>query len=224
MKKILICDGLDPFLREEKTMLDREDFTIFIAKSGLDALQIHRASKMDLILTDLNIPGMPGDELAKEIRKNPDLKQVSIIMITSLRKADLERCACCGANDYITRPIDSKKLLQKTAQLIDVRQRRDLRVLIKAKVIGSFGQEPFFGTTCNVSISGLLLETDKTLARGDEISISFFMPDTERVTARGFVVRIARLEKMFHYGVRFLDLSERDKMLIEDYISRHSGA
>ncbi len=204
-------------------MLDREDFRIFTAKSGPEALEIHRANKMDLILTDLNIPDMPGDELAMEIRRDPGMKRVSIIMITSLRRADLERCAGCGANDYITRPIDSRKLLHKAARLIDVQERRDLRVLIKARVIGSFGREPFFGTTCNVSASGLLLETDKTLARGDEISSSFFLPDTERVTARGVVVRVARQEKIYHYGIKFQDLPEQDKKMIEDYISRHTG-
>ncbi len=220
MKKILIADGLDPFIREEKTILDRDDFEIFTAKSGLDALEVHLANKMDLILADLNIPDMPGDELAMEIRKKPSLKHVSIIMITSLKKADLERCVTCGANDYITRPIDSRKLLEKVAWLIDVRERRDLRVLIKARVVGAFGREPFFGTTHNISVSGLLLETEKILARGDEISSSFFIPDLERISARGLVVRIARQERLFRYGIRFLDLSERDKAIIDEYISR----
>ncbi len=224
MKKILIADGLNPFIREEKTILAREDFEIFTAKSGLDALEIHRLNKMDLILADLNTPDMPGDELAREIRKTPDLKHVSIIMITSLRRADLERCATCGANDYITRPIDSRRLLEKVAWLIDVHERKDLRVLIKARVIGSFGQEPFFGSTCNVSVSGLLLETEKILARGDEISTSFFIPDIERITARGLVVRVVRQERMFHYGIRFLNLQERDKRTIDDYISRSTAS
>ena len=224
MKKILIADGLAPFIREETTILDRGAFEIFTASSGLDALEIHRANKMDLILADLNTPGLAGDELAREIRETPELKRVSIIMITSLKKADLERCVSCGANDYITRPIDSRKLLEKVAWLIDVRERKDIRVLIKARVIGSYGQEPFFGTTCNISISGLLLESEKILARGDEISTSFFLPDIERITARGLVVRVARQERMFHYGIRFLELPERDGKIIADYISRGAAS
>ena len=223
MKKILICDGLEPFIREEKTILDRGDFQIFTAKSGLEALNIHLANKVDLILADLNTPDMPGDELTREIRKNLGLKHVSIVIVTSLKRADLERCASCGANDYITRPIDAQKLLQKVAWLIEVHERKDLRVLIKARVMGSFGQEPFFGTTRNISVSGLLLETEKILARGDVISGCFFIPDLERVSAKGQVVRIVKHEKMFHYGIMFLNIAERDKLIIEKFVSKYAS-
>ncbi|MDA8092256.1 MAG: response regulator [Nitrospiraceae bacterium] len=218
MKKILIADGLNPFIREEKTLLDRGDFQIFTTNSGIDALEIHRANKMDLILADLNTPDMAGDEMTKIIRTVPELKRVSIILITSLKKADFERCAACGANDYITRPIDPQKLLSKVAWLISVYERKDLRVLIKSRVIGSFGRDPFFGTTCNISASGLLLETEKVLARGDVISSAFFIPDIERISAKCRVMRIVRHEKMFQYGMQFVEISEQDKMIIEDFV------
>ncbi|MDA8387677.1 MAG: response regulator [Nitrospiraceae bacterium] len=221
MKKILIVDGLDPFIREEKDILSRNDFHIFTTKSGREALEIHRREMADFILADLNAPDLAGDELAKAVRLDPSLKRVSIVIVTSLKRADLERCACSGANDYITRPIDPEKLLGKVAHLIDVPRRGDLRVLIKARLIGSIGQEPFFGTTCNISVSGLLLETEKVLAKADLISCSFFIPDAERVSAKGEVVRVTRQEGIFHYGVRFVELPEWDTKIIETYVRRH---
>ena len=222
MKKILIVDGSEPIIPEEKssTMLSRKDFQIFSAKSGREALETHRREKANLILADLDAPDMAGDELARAIRLDPAMKTVSIMLVTSLRRADLERCANCGANDYITRPIDTKKFLEKVAKLIDVPRRKDIRVLIKARLIGSAGQEPFFGTTHDISVSGLLLETEKVLARGDRIACSFFIPDAERVSADAEIVRVARPGEMFNYGLKFTVLSEKDRKIIETYVSR----
>ncbi|MDA8086331.1 MAG: response regulator [Nitrospiraceae bacterium] len=221
MKKILIVDGLEPFIREEKNILSRLDFRVLTTKSGREALEIHRREKADFILIDLNTPDMAGDELARTVRLDPALKHVSIVIVSSMKKADLERCASSGANDYITRPIDSKKLLAKVSRLIDVPQRKDLRVLIKARLIGSVGQQPFFGTTCDISVSGLLLETEKVLAKSDLISCSFFIPETERVQAKAEIVRVCREEKMFHYGARFVEIPERDRKIVEDFILRN---
>ncbi|MDA8169383.1 MAG: response regulator [Nitrospiraceae bacterium] len=223
MKKILVVDSLEPFLKHEKSMLDREDFQVFTAKTGTEALDIHRRERVNAILTDLNVPELNGDELVRAIRSDPALKSVSVIVISSLRKADLERCASCGANDYITRPIDQKKLLAKISQLLDIPERRSLRVLIKVTVKGSFGSEPFFGSTHNISVSGLLLETDKVLARGDIIACSFFIPDSERIMADGEVMRVAKAEKGFHYGVRFLDIKEKDKAIIENFVAKSAA-
>ena len=218
MKKILIVDGLGPFIREEKGMLSRSDFLILTTKSGREALEIHRREMADFILADLNSPELAGDELAKAVRGDPSLRRVSIVLVTSLKRADLERCARSGANDYLTRPVDPEKLMDKLARLIDVPRREKLRVLIKARLLGSMGQEPFFGTTCNISVSGLLLETEKVLAKADLISCSFFIPDAERVSANGEVVRVARQEGLFHYGVRFSEVQERDKKIIDTYV------
>ncbi len=223
MKKILVVDGLEPFIKEEKNIFSRLDFHVMAAKSGREALEIHRREKADFILIDLNAPDMAGDELAMAVRRDPALKHVSIVIVSSLKKADLERCACSGANDYITRPIDPKKLLAKVSRLIDVPQRKDFRVLIKARLLGSVGQQPFFGTTCDISVSGLLLETEKVLAKADLIACAFFIPETERVSANAEIVRVSREERMFHYGARFIEMPERERQIIEAFVSRRMG-
>ena len=219
-KTILIVDAPDPFIRTDKCMLGRKDVRILAAKSGREALEIHRREMADFILADLNTPDLPGDELARAVRLDPVMKKVSIVLVSSLKRADLERCASSGANDYITRPIVPVKLLEKIARFIDIPMRSNLRVLVKARLIGSIGQQPFFGTTCNISIAGLLMETEKVLAKGDHIACSFFIPDVERVSAKGEVVRVARQEGTFHYGVQFIELSELDKEIIEAYVQR----
>jgi CheY-like chemotaxis protein len=223
MKKILIVDDLEPFITQEKTILSRVDFRIFTAKTGEEALNIHRGHGMDLILVDLNMPGMAGDEMTRAIRQDPALRTVSVIIICSQKKADVERCASCGANDYVTRPLNPKKLLDKTGRLLDVPQRRSLRVLIKVTVKGRLGADPFFGTTHDISTAGVLLETDRVLARGDVIACSFFIPDSERMNAEGEVMRVVKDEKGYRYGIRFLDLGDKDRAAVEAYVKRQAA-
>lgn len=223
IKKILIVDDLEPFLNEEKSFLDRAEFQLLTTKSSREALEIHRMERVSLILADLNMPDMPGDELALTIRKDPELKSVSIILISSQKRADIDRCAASGANDMITRPIEQKRLLDKVSRLLDIQRRKGIRVLIKAKVMGYFGQNDFYGLTHNISTSGLLLETEKVLAKGDIISCSFFIPDRERVQAEGVVVRSLKMERMFQYGVEFKQMSSREKEFIQEYVDKEKA-
>lgn len=224
MKKILIVDDLEPFIKQEKSLLARADFQIFTARSARNALEIHAREHMDLIVTDLNMPVMNGDEMVRLIRSDPQMKHVSVIIIASLKKTDMERCASCGANDCITRPLDPKKLFEKISRLLDVPERRAVRVLIKVTVKGNLGIEPFFGSTLNISASGLLLETEKILARGDIVTCSFFLPDSERILADCEVMRVAKRERQFLYGLRFIELTEKDKDSIEGFINRNKPA
>ncbi len=222
MKKILIVDDLEPFIRQERTLLDRSDFMIFTAKSSEEAIELHRRERVDLILADLNMPGISGDQMTSAIRLDPDLRYVSVMIICSQKKADMEKCAACGANDFITRPLDAKKLMDKISRLLEIPQRRNLRVLIKVSVKGTFDSAPFFGTTHNISVAGLLLESDKVLAKGDRINCVFYLPDSERVSAESEIIRVIRGEKTFQYGVKFLNVGEQDRGLIEAFVKKAS--
>ena len=220
MKKVLIVDDLETFVREEAGILNRANLQVFTARSAREALEVHGRELVDLILADLNMPEMNGDEMVKVIRTDPKLKNVSILMVTSLKKADMQRCADCGANDYITRPVEPRKLVEKISTLLEIPQRKSLRVLVKVTVRGKFDTAPFFGSTQNVSSSGLLLETDKTLAKGDVISCSFFLPDSERVNCEGEVARCILDHKMNEYGIRFFNLAPEAKQSIEKFVAK----
>src|SRR3990172_4252938 len=65
MKKVLLVDDVKLFLELEKTLLNRSNLQIFTASSGQEALEIHKREKADLILCDLYMPGMNGDEVCK---------------------------------------------------------------------------------------------------------------------------------------------------------------
>ncbi len=222
MKKILIVDDLTTFIEKEKSLLSRADFRIFTATSGEQALTLHRTERMDLIIADLDMPDMGGDRLCSAIRKDPGLKTVSVIIVCSGSSADLERVSHCGANAHITKPIRPVQLVEKVGQLLDVPERKSYRVVLKVTVHGNSRQESFFCSSRDISATGMLIETDKTLNRGDKVSCSFFLPNADRITVDAEIVRAVRDEKGYQYGVRYLNMPPKFKAEIEDFIASRS--
>jgi len=201
-------------------MLARSDFRIFTATSGEEALTIHKREQVDLIIVDLDMSGISGDKLCSLIRNNPALKQVSVIIVCTGTASDLQRVSRCKANAHVTKPLRPMQFLEKVGQLLDVPERKSYRVLLKVTVDGEDGRESFFCSSQNISASGILIETDKVLAKGDRISCSFFLPRSEHVVASAEVMRIAPSSNgTYHYGIRYLDLDPAYRAAIEAFIA-----
>lgn len=217
MKKILVFSDLKIILENETTLLSGRGSKVFSASSALELLKIHTAERVDLIIADLQMPGMRGDELSSIIRKDDVLKNVSLILVCPNKKPEVQRCENCGANFCLTKPLDTEDLSRKAEQLLNIAKRKILRVVMKVSVEGKFRGQ-IFSTTHNISASGVLLETDKTLARGDKIACSFFL-DEYLINTDGEVVRIVeKAADLYHYGVRFLSIESNSKAQIERYV------
>lgn len=223
MKKILIVDELNTFIDREKSLLSREDFRIFTANSSEKALAIHKAEKMDLIVVSLDMPDISGDRLCSLLRRDNGTRQVSTIIVCNDTKADLDRVSRSRANTYITRPVRPVQFLEKVSGLLDIPERKSYRVLLKVKVNGKTGLESFFCSSQNISISGLLIETDKYLEKGDTLSCSFFLPGAARIAVDGEVVRATKKSPdMFQYGIRFIGLERKDREAIDAFVNKQS--
>ncbi len=224
MKKILLVDDLVTFVEREKSILNRTDFKIFTCTSGEEALEIHKREAIDLIVTDLDMPGISGDKLCSMIRQDKRLKEVSIIIVCANSASDRARVARCQANAQVTKPIRPLEFLETVTRLLDIPERKSYRVLLKVKVKGKSTDEPFFCTSHNISVTGLLIETDKALEKGDIISCSFFLPKSECITTDAEVMRVAKTaENSRQYGVRYLDLNPKYRSMIDSFIKSKSS-
>lgn len=224
MNKIFIAKELKPLIEKTKSLLNRQKLRLFTADTADEALEIHRREKLDLIIADIGMPDIGGDGLCTRIREDEDLGRVYFILICSGKKADLKRCEAAGANSFITRPFDLPEISDRVGRLLDIPRRQYVRVLVKVTVQGNFRSEPFYCTSRDISASGILIDTDKTLARGDVISCAFFLPGSDKLNVTGEVVRILRgAASPYSYGVMFKDLTSEGRTLIEEFISTEEG-
>jgi len=104
MKSILIVDDNLVSLKQISAQLAK-NYDVSLAKSGELALQICAREKPDLILLDVEMPGMNGFETLKRLREDPQLKSTPVIFLTGNHDSATEvKCLQSGAMDFITKP------------------------------------------------------------------------------------------------------------------------
>jgi putative two-component system response regulator len=110
MQRILVVDDNLSTLKQLRAQLV-EHYEVFLAKSGELALQFCIGERPDLILLDIEMPGMDGFEVAGRLRMNPYLRSIPVIFLTASRDAETEvQCLKAGAADFISKPADTKVL------------------------------------------------------------------------------------------------------------------
>jgi two-component system, OmpR family, KDP operon response regulator KdpE len=109
--KILVVDDAPQVRRVMRTSLAAQGYVVYEAKNGEEALAGMRAAPPDLVLLDVNMPGMDGFAVCKEIRGT---SQVPIIMLT-VRSAERDKVAAldAGADDYVVKPFGMPELLAR---------------------------------------------------------------------------------------------------------------
>jgi two-component system, chemotaxis family, chemotaxis protein CheY len=94
-------------------------YRVISAVDGMDALEILPNEKVDLIITDLNMPNIDGFELVRTIRQNTVYSTLPIIILSSLADAKyIERGMASGANSYIVKPFNMKKIQYEVSKYI----------------------------------------------------------------------------------------------------------
>ncbi len=90
-----------------------------VAKQGREGVDKALAERPDLVILDIMMPGMDGWQVARELRENPEIKDVPILAATALfRDADLKACTLAGCNGYIVKPFTFQELQAKVQELV----------------------------------------------------------------------------------------------------------
>jgi two-component system KDP operon response regulator KdpE len=109
--RILVVDDEPQIRRVLRATLTSHGYEFYEARTGEEALEAIRANRFDLILLDMNMPGMGGLEACRAIRSG---SEVAIIMLT-VRDSEQDKVASldAGADDYVTKPFSSPELLAR---------------------------------------------------------------------------------------------------------------
>lgn len=118
-KTVLVVDDETNIQELIKFNLEKNGFEVITADNGLDALRLAETKKPDLIFLDLMLPGMDGLDVCKNIRKNPAIENIPIVMITA-KSEELDKILGLelGADDYITKPFSVRELVARAKAIL----------------------------------------------------------------------------------------------------------
>ncbi len=119
--KILIVDDFSTMRRIVKNLLgDLGFFNTAEAEDGNSALVELRKARFDLVVTDWNMPGMPGIDLLKAIRADESLKKIPVLMVTAESKREqIIEAAQAGVSGYVIKPFTAATLADKLAKIFE---------------------------------------------------------------------------------------------------------
>ncbi len=97
-------------------LLESQGYEVREAASAEQAFEILKTERPDLIVMDIQLPGMDGLEATKKLKENPPTRDIPVVAVTSYAmKGDREDAAAAGCVGYVTKPIDKTIFLQQVA-------------------------------------------------------------------------------------------------------------
>ncbi len=123
---ILVIDDEPDNFDVIETLLDGEGYQLHYAPSGQQALTRLNSFQPDVILLDVMMPDLDGMEVCRRIKADPQWQTVPIVMVTALTaKEDLAQCLGAGADDFISKPINSLELRARVNSMLRIKQQYD---------------------------------------------------------------------------------------------------
>lgn len=120
MKRILIVDDEPNIVMSLEYTFKKNNFEVFIARDGQEALDILKSQLPDVIILDVMMPMVDGYSTLEQIKKDERLDNCKVIFLSAKNKEkDIEKGLSLGANLYITKPFSIKKLVEKVHELIN---------------------------------------------------------------------------------------------------------
>ncbi len=122
---VLVVEDNEQNLYLVRFLLEGAGWTVVAAPDGPRALEEARDGRFDLVLLDIQLPGMDGHAVARELRRIPALDGVPIVAVTSYAMlGDRERCLEAGCTGYIEKPINPDTFLEEVESHVKPEVRR----------------------------------------------------------------------------------------------------
>lgn len=142
--KALVVDDEASSRATIEAMLSSENYELFFAKNGAEALSMGAEIRPDIILLDVMMPGMSGFEVCKKFRTMPNLAEVPIVLVTALDDQESRMAGIkAGADDFVTKPFSSHELRLRVQNMTRLNQYRQQTLYnsIELKFYESFVNE-----------------------------------------------------------------------------------
>jgi len=222
-KRILIADDIEMFILLQISFLDRQRFDIFTARSGSETLEKARTLKPDLIMLDISMPDMNGDEVCRILKRESDTSSITIIFTSpGGEEPSTTRMILAGGDGIIFKPFrrDQYVALFEGFLEISVRYWRRARIALPCSVIWDNTKRD--GTIHSLSGGGAFIEWPYNLAPGNVCRLEFTLPGHDKAifVRSADVIWTGKLDAMGPegFGVKFLTIDPGDRTNIDSVV------
>lgn len=119
MKKILIVDDEPNIVMSLEYIFKKENYQVFIARDGAEAIEIVENDIPDIIILDIMMPNVDGFQVLKYLKSHEDLCEIKVIFLSAKNKtSDIELGLQLGADKYVSKPFSTKKLVKEVKELL----------------------------------------------------------------------------------------------------------
>ena len=200
MKTILIVEDNTDIHNLLKEVLEKEKYRVVDSYSGTEALMLLEREKVDLILLDLMLPGLNGEEIIKKV------KDIPIIVISAkISPEDKVNALLSGANDYLTKPFSTEELLARIQVQLRIKRNskeniKDIELKYKQMVLNPENhticveENPIYLTKTEYAIVKQLLLNPKQVVTKSKL-LDFISQDTLDCDENSLKVHISNIRK-----------------------------
>lgn len=230
-KTILFVDDVRLFLNLAVDFFRREQVNILTAGNGVEALEIVRREKPDLVFLDLYMPGGDGDVACRQIKDDYRLKTIPVVMVTSSdTPRDMERCRQAGCDAVIHKPLTREAFLETSRKFINFPSWSGKRAKIRVPArFGPAADQLVPAVLTDISVGGVFLETDSLAPRDTVLHLEFpLRHQASPIRCKG---RVAWLNKAPNLrkdyvaagmGIEFVDIRKIDLLAIQSCVKEEA--
>jgi CheY-like chemotaxis protein len=223
VKNLLLVDDTELFLAMEKSFLERQDFILHTARSGLEALEKAKTVQPDLILLDLYMPDLRGDQVCSRLKEDPQFNKVPIIIATSEKNPPtLAKCIEAGCDAILHKPFNKEVLVRTIQEVLVVAQRQWRRVEVQIPCIVRIEDEELQSIIKNISQGGAFIEIGIPLKKESILDLDFILAYANYPVSTKIIVRWAssflRMTAHVGMGVEFLTATHMERDLIGNFV------
>ena len=193
LPSVLVVDDVAMFRELMAGFLAKSAVEVQSAADGQEALIMARNKRPALIFLDLHMPIMDGAACCRALKADPSLRDIPVVMLLAGRKAsERQLCLDAGCDAIITKPIDRREFLELAYRCVHRVERRDARYPCQATVVFTHKTGSYYGTSIDISDSGLFVATNRCLPMNEHVKINVLLStsptgggDTRVVEATG---------------------------------------
>jgi CheY-like chemotaxis protein len=122
-RKILVVDDNLDTRELTHLHLTTEGFAVVVASDGREGLYMAVAEQPDLIITDIGMPELNGIEFVKQLRAQPELDSLPILVLTAFGNKEMDQAVRAGANRAMSKPVHLESLIDEVRELLAASER-----------------------------------------------------------------------------------------------------